>query len=80
MDPVSEATWRLMRLVRSPFPLPLRSIGARRSLLALENLTEAVDAVLKTPPPLRRPLIVADIQALTVGEMVAAMRQGLARL
>jgi nucleoside-diphosphate-sugar epimerase len=59
--------------------LPLRSISARRSLLALENLFEAIDAVLKTPAPLRRPLIVADIEALTVGEMVAAMRQGLGR-
>ncbi len=70
---------QLMRLARSPFPLPLRSIKARRSLLALENLTKAVDAVLKTPAPLRRPLIVADIEALTIGEMVAAMRQGLGR-
>jgi nucleoside-diphosphate-sugar epimerase len=70
---------QLMRLARSPFPLPLRSMSARRSLLALENLVPAVDAVLKTPKPLRRPLIVADIEALTVGEMVAAMRQGLGR-
>src|SRR5262249_40667272 len=29
---------QLIRLARSPFPLPLRSITARRSLLALENL------------------------------------------
>jgi nucleoside-diphosphate-sugar epimerase len=70
---------QLVRLARSPFPLPLRSIKARRSLLALENLSEAVDVVLKTPASLQRPLIVADIEALTVGEMVAAMRQGLGR-
>jgi UDP-glucose 4-epimerase len=70
---------QLMRLARSPYPLPLRSISARRSLLALENLLQAVDVVLKTPAALRRPFIVSDIEALTVGEMIAAMRQGLGR-
>ncbi len=70
---------KLMRLARSPYPLPLRSISARRSLLALENLLQAVDVVLKTPAALRRPLIVADIEALTAGDMVAAMRRGLGR-
>jgi nucleoside-diphosphate-sugar epimerase len=35
--------------------------------------------VLGALAPLRRPLIVADPQALTVGEMIAAMRRGLGR-
>ena len=70
---------QLMRVARSPFPLPLRSLGGRRSLLALENLSAAIDLVLKTPGTLRRPLIAADKEALTVGEMVAAMRDGLGR-
>jgi nucleoside-diphosphate-sugar epimerase len=70
---------QLMRLARSPFPLPLRSIGGRRSLLALENLSAAIEVVLKTPGALRRPLIAADVEALTVGEMLAAMRDGLGR-
>jgi UDP-glucose 4-epimerase len=70
---------QLMRLARSPFPLPLRSIGGRRSLLALENLSAAIEAVLITPETLRRPLIAADQEALTVGEMIAAMRDGLGR-
>jgi nucleoside-diphosphate-sugar epimerase len=35
--------------------------------------------VLAAPQPLRRPLIVADSEALTVSEMVAAMRAGLGR-
>src|SRR5579859_5754788 len=50
---------QLMRLARSPLPLPLRSIGGRRSLLALENLSAAIEVVLKTPAPLRRPFIAA---------------------
>jgi hypothetical protein len=70
---------QLMRLARSHFPLPLRSIGARRSLLALDNLSAAIETVLKAPEPLRRAFIAADSEALTVAEMIAAMRAGLGR-
>jgi nucleoside-diphosphate-sugar epimerase len=70
---------QLMRLARSPLPLPLGSLQARRSLLALENLSAAIEAVLAAPGPLRRAFIAADPQALTVAEMIAAMRHGLER-
>jgi nucleoside-diphosphate-sugar epimerase len=70
---------QLMRLAQSPFPLPLRSIGGRRSLLALDNLSAAIETVLKAAGPLRRAFITADCEALTVAEMIAAMRAGLGR-
>jgi UDP-glucose 4-epimerase len=70
---------RLIRLARSPLPLPFGALTARRSLLSLDNLADAVDRVLKVEGPLRRPLITAEPQPLTVGEMVAAMRRGLGR-
>jgi nucleoside-diphosphate-sugar epimerase len=70
---------QLMRLARSPYPLPLGSLGARRSLLALENLLAAIETVLVAPGTLRRAFIAADPKALTVAEMIAAMRQGLGR-
>jgi UDP-glucose 4-epimerase len=70
---------RLAALARSPWPLPVAGLAARRSLLALENLTAAIDTVLAAPAPLRRAFIVADPQALTIAEMVAAMREGLGR-
>jgi nucleoside-diphosphate-sugar epimerase len=70
---------QLMRLARSPFPLPLGSLRARRSLLALENLLSAIEAVLAAPRTLQRAFIAADPQALTVAEMIAAMRRGLGR-
>jgi len=69
----------LVRLARAPYPLPLGALAARRSLLALDNLTAAVDAVLAAPGPLRRPLIVADREVLTIPQMIAAMRGGLGR-
>jgi nucleoside-diphosphate-sugar epimerase len=69
----------LLRLAQAPVPLPLGGLSARRSLLAVDNLAAAVDTVLSAPGPLRRPLIVADEQALTVAEMIAALRAGLGR-
>ena len=70
---------RLIRLARSSWPLPVAGLAARRSLLALDNLAAAIDTVLAAPAPLRRAFIAAEPQALTVAEMVAAMREGLGR-
>ena len=69
----------LLRFARSPYPLPVGLLHARRSLLALDNLVAAVDTVLAAPGRLRRPLIVADPTALTIAEMVTALRRGLGR-
>ena len=70
---------RLMQLARLPLPLPFGSLQARRSLLAVENLLAAIETVLAAPGTLRRPFIVADREALTIAEMIAAMRHGLGR-
>jgi nucleoside-diphosphate-sugar epimerase len=69
----------LLRLARTRYPLPLGGLTAPRSVLALANLATAVDAVLRAPAPLRRPLIVADPAPLTIPAMIAAMRGGLGR-
>jgi UDP-glucose 4-epimerase len=69
----------LLELARSPWPLPLGGLRGRRSILAVENLAAAVDTVLKRSDPIRRPLIVADPEPLTVPEMITAMRTGLGR-
>jgi UDP-glucose 4-epimerase len=70
---------KLIKLARSPYPLPLAGLQAEHSLLGLDNLVAAVDRVLTAEAPLRRPLIVADSKPLTIGAMIAAMRQGLGR-
>lgn len=69
----------LLRLAQSPYPLPLGSLGGRRSLVSLESLAAAVIAVLDAPGPIARPLIVAEPDALTLPEMIAAMRAGFGR-
>ena len=69
----------LAGLARSRFPLPLGRLRAKRSLLAVDNLVDAVVHVLAAPQPLRRPFIVADQRPLTVSEMIAAMRSAVGR-
>ncbi|KQP31838.1 NAD-dependent dehydratase [Methylobacterium sp. Leaf104] len=69
----------LLQLARSAAPLPFASLDARRSLVSVESLAEAVAVALEAPGPLRRPMIVAEPDALTLGEMVAALRSGLGR-
>src|SRR5262249_41789170 len=66
----------LVRFARAPYPLPLGALQARRSLLALDNLVAAVDAVLAAPQPLRRPLIVADPEAVAIPRVIAAPPPG----
>jgi nucleoside-diphosphate-sugar epimerase len=69
----------LVRLARSPYPLPFRSLKAQRSLLSVDNLVDAVATALAAPSPLRRPFIVADLEALSVPQMISAMRHGMGR-
>jgi nucleoside-diphosphate-sugar epimerase len=70
---------RLERLARSPYPLPLGGLTGRRSLVSVDSVVDAVETVLSAPAPLKRPLIVADAEPITVPDMVAAMRKGLRR-
>lgn len=69
----------LMRLARSPWPLPLGSLDARRSLVSVDNLVDAIATMLAAPPSLRRAFIVADKEAVTLPQMIEAMRRGLDR-
>jgi len=69
----------LAQLARSPYPLPLGGLTARRSLLSVDNLVDAVDVVLKVQGDLRRPFVVADEVPISVTRIIAALRKGLGR-
>jgi len=69
----------LIRLARSPWPLPLKALRNRRSLLARSNLVAAIHLALTTPAMVNETYVVADPAALTMAEIVAAMRAGLNR-
>jgi nucleoside-diphosphate-sugar epimerase len=69
----------LIRLAQSPWPLPLGALRNRRSLLARSNLVAAIHLALATPAMLNETYVVADPAALTMAEIVAALRAGLNR-
>lgn len=69
----------LLKLAHSPWPLPLSGLKAKRSLLSLDNLTAALDTLLKAPGPLRRPFIAADPEPVTIPEIITALRMGFGR-
>ncbi|TNC07234.1 NAD-dependent epimerase/dehydratase family protein [Methylobacterium terricola] len=69
----------LMRLAGTPYPLPLAGLSGRRSLVSVESLSDAIDAVLRAPGSLRRPLIVSEADPMSVPEMIGALRAGLGR-
>jgi UDP-glucose 4-epimerase len=67
---------RLMELARQPWPLPLGLCRNRRSLLARQNLIEATHFVLASPVAKGETYVVADPTALTLTEIVTALRAG----
>ncbi len=69
----------LVRLARSPYPLPFALLTRKRSLLALDNLVSAIETVLAAPERVHRVLIVADSEPLTIAEMITSLREGLGR-
>lgn len=78
-DGASGSIARLLKLANSPLPLPTAGIRAKRSLLAIGNLANAIDAILKSPADLRRAVIVADPDPLSIPEIIGALRMGLGR-
>jgi len=69
----------LIRLARSPWPLPLGALRNRRSLLARSSLVAAIHHALVSPVMLNETYVVADHEPLTIAEIVAALRAGLSR-
>jgi UDP-glucose 4-epimerase len=66
----------LLRLARSPLPLPLGALRSRRSLLARENLISAIHFVLGAEAAAGETYLVADPLALTIAEIIGALRAG----
>ncbi len=67
---------RLMALAQKPWPLPLGLCRNRRSLLARQNLVGAIHLVLAAEAAKNQTYIVADPAALTLAEIVTALRAG----
>jgi nucleoside-diphosphate-sugar epimerase len=70
---------RLLELAQKPWPLPLGLCRNRRSLLARQNLIDAIHFSLQSPGAKGETYLVADPEPLTLAEIVASLRAGLSR-
>jgi nucleoside-diphosphate-sugar epimerase len=61
---------RLMRLTRSPIPLPFGAIRNRRTFLYVENLVHLIKQVLSEPGASRQVFNVGDAEVLSTPELV----------
>lgn len=69
----------LLRLARLPVPLPLGGLTAPRSLVAVENLADAILFALTPSCPARRAYLVADPEPVSVAQIIAGLRGGMGR-
>ena len=69
----------LLRLARSPAPLPFATFAARRSLIARRALADTVAFALREDATIGRRFNVADADPLTLAEMLAILREAMGR-
>lgn len=69
----------LLKIAALPVPLPFGALKARRSLVSIGNLISALQYVLQTQTAENATFIVADGEALTMAEIIRALRRGLGR-
>ena len=70
---------QLLKLASLGLPLPLSTLGGRRSILSVENLASAILHCISADNAQRKVLLVADESPLKIADIVAAMRRGLGR-
>lgn len=74
------ANWhQLQRLAATGLPLPFGAVHNRRSLLAVENLVDAITHLLELPADRMRPgsYLIADNEAVSLTEIMTWLRSGM---
>src|SRR5947209_238776 len=69
----------IMRIAALPLPLPFGAFTNQRSLLAIDNLVQAIVLCLDSPTTLNQTFIVCDREPITLAEMLATMREAAGR-
>jgi nucleoside-diphosphate-sugar epimerase len=69
----------LARLAALPVPLPFGAFANRRSLLSVGNLASAIAHVLRQPECGGETYVVADLQPVSLAQIIKALRAGLGR-
>lgn len=78
----AKGNWRTLRkLAASPFPLPFGEVHNRRSLIAVENLVDAILAVLNAPrhTQVSGSFVVADDGTASLADILSWLRGGMGR-
>ena len=76
---VSARFLQLLNWANSGLPLPLGGIGNRRSLLSLDNLTDAIAQCIANPAAASRTFMVADDAAISTSDLVRVLARHLRR-
>lgn len=69
----------LVRIASSPWPLPVKGLAARRSLLGIDNLISAIIFAINNQRTLGQTLLVADSVPRTLPELFSMLRQAQGR-
>jgi UDP-glucose 4-epimerase len=69
----------LVRLATSPWPLPFGALTGLRSLLAVDNLTSAIQFAIKSSTTRNETYIAADLDAFSLAEIIAMLRAAIGR-
>lgn len=65
----------MMRIAKLPVPLPFGSFRNRRSLVSIDNLSEAIVFCLGSLNTINKTFIVSDREPITLAEMFAILRE-----
>jgi nucleoside-diphosphate-sugar epimerase len=69
----------LLRLAGLPGPLPFGALKNRKSMLAIDNFTDAVLHVLKSPAMTHQTYLLADAEPLSICDILVTLRTALKR-
>jgi nucleoside-diphosphate-sugar epimerase len=69
----------IMRVAALPFPLPFGAFSNRRSLVSIDNLSQAILFCLDSEATLNRTFIVSDREPITLADMFATLREAAGR-
>jgi UDP-glucose 4-epimerase len=69
----------LTRIAALPMPLPFGAFQNQRSLLAIDNLVQAIFLCLSSPETLNQTFIVCDREPISLAEMFATLREAAGR-
>jgi nucleoside-diphosphate-sugar epimerase len=69
----------IMRVAALPLPLPFGAFSNRRSLVSIDNLSQAILFCLDGPATLNQTFIVSDTEPITLADMFATLREAAGR-